>query len=310
MKKNGCIISGGGRNGAWGVGVLSSNYNLTGVEYDFVAGTSTGALMAPFVALSDYDSLREAYTSISNKDIYSVSPVNSKGNIRVLNAIWRVARNLFKPTQTFGESEGLRDLIDTFFTKDMYDDISASGKEVSLGVSEIRHSDGDIYYPSIKDSTYDSFKDFMWASANAPFLFSILEKRSHLIGHEDGQFIDGGLSEVLPYKPVLDKLSSGDHVDIIAHRKPDIFGRLYDRGPVKDQVHLLQRCFSIMRDRIEGDNIIKALEMAKSKGISVDIYYIHPYLVTGNALNFNKDDMNRLYEAGLNNRSYKDSHPA
>ena len=66
-------ISGGGDNGAFGVGLLTG-WKATGKrpEFKLVTGVSTGALIAPFAFLGgDYDNrLKDLYTSIGPDDIY------------------------------------------------------------------------------------------------------------------------------------------------------------------------------------------------------------------------------------------------
>lgn len=65
-------VSGGGANGAYGVGILLG-WTAAGTrpEFALVTGISTGALIAPFAFLGpDYDErLKEAYTSITTRDI-------------------------------------------------------------------------------------------------------------------------------------------------------------------------------------------------------------------------------------------------
>ena len=65
-------ISGGGANGAFGVGLLLG-WTATGErpEFSMVTGVSTGALTAPFAFLgSDYDDeMKEVYTSTTTEDI-------------------------------------------------------------------------------------------------------------------------------------------------------------------------------------------------------------------------------------------------
>ncbi len=66
-------ISGGGDNGAFAAGLLVG-WSESGQrpEFKFVAGISTGALIAPFAFLGkDYDQkLKEVFTTISSKDIF------------------------------------------------------------------------------------------------------------------------------------------------------------------------------------------------------------------------------------------------
>lgn len=66
-------LSGGGADGAFGAGVLTGWSEAgTRPRFDIVTGVSTGALMATLAFLGpEYDPiLRDAYTSISNDDIY------------------------------------------------------------------------------------------------------------------------------------------------------------------------------------------------------------------------------------------------
>jgi hypothetical protein len=67
-------LSGGGANGAFGAGLLNG-WTAAGTRpvFKLVTGISTGALIAPFAFLgSDYDdTLRQFYTKISTKDIYT-----------------------------------------------------------------------------------------------------------------------------------------------------------------------------------------------------------------------------------------------
>jgi hypothetical protein len=66
-------ISGGGANGAFGAGVLNG-WSKTGTRpsFDIVAGISTGALISPFAFLGTAcdQELKQAYTTITDKDIY------------------------------------------------------------------------------------------------------------------------------------------------------------------------------------------------------------------------------------------------
>lgn len=69
-------ISGGGHNGAFGAGLLSS-WSKTGKRpiFKMVTGISTGAVIAPFAFLgSNYDKvLKSIYTEHSEKDVYRIS---------------------------------------------------------------------------------------------------------------------------------------------------------------------------------------------------------------------------------------------
>ena len=77
-------ISGGGENGAYGVGILKG-WTAAGTrpEFALVTGISTGALIAPFAFLGpEYDGrLKEAYTSLRTEDI-----VKMRGGLATLRS--------------------------------------------------------------------------------------------------------------------------------------------------------------------------------------------------------------------------------
>ena len=71
-RKKGLAVSGGGAHGAFGAGTLAG----LNKDYDIAAGISTGALMTPLVLLKDFDRLKEAYTSVTDKDIFDLKVRN------------------------------------------------------------------------------------------------------------------------------------------------------------------------------------------------------------------------------------------
>jgi predicted acylesterase/phospholipase RssA len=87
-------LSGGGEDGAFGAGILCGwSQAGTRPQFKLVTGISTGSLMAPFAFLGPaYDHvLKEAYTTVSDKDIYKahkpLAILLSLANIRPLPAL-------------------------------------------------------------------------------------------------------------------------------------------------------------------------------------------------------------------------------
>jgi predicted acylesterase/phospholipase RssA len=62
------VISGGGDKGAFAVGAIEV-LAQRGYRYDIISGTSTGALIAPLVAIDDIDELVKIYTTSKKRDI-------------------------------------------------------------------------------------------------------------------------------------------------------------------------------------------------------------------------------------------------
>lgn len=80
MPKNALIISGGGSRGAFAVGAVDHLVNRADLEFDIVAGTSTGSLIAPLVVLSKddpsrIDRLKQVYTSVTTEDVIVAHPL-------------------------------------------------------------------------------------------------------------------------------------------------------------------------------------------------------------------------------------------
>ena len=68
------VISGGGSKGAFAGGVAQYLIQTAGREYDIFIGTSTGSLLLAHLALQDYDTIYDAYTSVDQKSIFNINP--------------------------------------------------------------------------------------------------------------------------------------------------------------------------------------------------------------------------------------------
>jgi len=111
--KRALCISGGGCMGAWGGGLLQYLIEEKSYDWDMYFGTSTGSLLITLTALQEMDKLKEKYTSVTNKDIFSVNPFTKKGKINYFNLIWRTIRK----KNSLGEANGLKKIIREMFTK-------------------------------------------------------------------------------------------------------------------------------------------------------------------------------------------------
>ncbi|MDH3735004.1 MAG: patatin-like phospholipase family protein, partial [Gemmatimonadota bacterium] len=69
MRKNALVVSGGGSKGAFAVGAIDHIVNTLGIQFQFISGTSTGALIAPLVVTGNIDVLKDIYTSVRTRDI-------------------------------------------------------------------------------------------------------------------------------------------------------------------------------------------------------------------------------------------------
>lgn len=283
------VISGGGAFGAWGVGVaqgLSEGSNPR--NYTLGVGTSTGSLMGPLVLLNDFNTLINAYTSVTQKDIFSVNPFKKDGSFRKFNFLKRVIGG--KPT--VGETANLRKTIERFFPEEDFDKLK--GQNMEFVAATVSMTTGDTHYKSTNDHAYQDMVDWMWTSANQPIFMSLVEK-------DNEYWADGGLEELLPVKYALEKRAKV--IDIIIHNTPE-FGRENKWEP-KGLLSVLERTISIFVEGVGYSNVIEAeLSVDADPALretELNFYYMSDGLreMLPNDLVFDAAVMKKLYEIGL-----------
>ncbi|MFW6219417.1 MAG: patatin-like phospholipase family protein [bacterium] len=293
-KKNALIISGGGAWGAYGGGTLSRLDN----DYDTIIGISTGALLAPFSSVKRWDILKEAYTSINQTNIFDKSwykpyPISKKGRIRKLPIIL----SLIFGDKSISTSKNLRKLIDEYFFQDIYDQIISEKKRVLVGVQNYAQDPSILHHFNILEEDFSDFKDWMWASANAPFFTSLLNKswRDTVGNFHVGQWTDGGLTEFVSFGPILNTTEKYSTVDIILHRnKKDI---KYEGYGVNNFLGNVTRGIDAMRYDIEFENFYNKIEHLNKRGTTVNLYWL-PRKLSPNSLMFDQKLMTEWWEEG------------
>lgn len=75
MTKNALVVSGGGSKGAFAVGAIEYLVRVKKIRFDIVAGTSTGAQMAPLVVTNEIARLRNLYASLETNDVILERPI-------------------------------------------------------------------------------------------------------------------------------------------------------------------------------------------------------------------------------------------
>ena len=284
--KKALVISGGGSKGAFAGGVSQYLLNKEHKEYDLFIGTSTGSLMISHLALGKLDDLKNLYTNVNQKTIFSNNPFKIKNvsgekviSIRHLNTLW----NFLNGRKTFGESKNLRRLIKKNITKDMYHLIRADHKEVVVTVSNL--TTNQIEYKSINECTYDDFCDWIWGSCNYVPFMSLLEKNNC-------QYADGGFGSLVPIREAI--LRGATEIDaIILETEVTQINRLSASNPFS----LLFDVFDFMLTNVERHNITIGKLAANNKGVKLNLYYT-PTVLTTNSLVFDKTLMAKWWESG------------
>ena len=284
--KKALVISGGGSKGAFAGGVVEFLIKEKKKDYDLFLGTSTGSLMVSHLALKKIDSLKELYTNVNQKSIFSNSPFKIKIvdgekviSIRHRNTFW----NFLNGRKTFGESKNLRKLIKKNVTREMYEEIREKGKEVVVTVSNLTANQ--IEYKSILECSYEDFCDWIWGSCNYVPFMSLLEKNSC-------QYADGGFGSLIPIREAI--LRGAKEIDaIILETEVTQINRM----PAKNPFSLMLDVFDFMLEHVEKHNITIGKLSAKHNDVKLNLYYT-PTVLTTNTLVFDKEKMKKWWKSG------------
>ena len=275
--KRGLCISGGGAYGAWGGGV-AQKLAQNGAKWQVIIGTSTGSLLAPLVALGDFNRLREFYTNVTQKDIFTVNPFQKNGKLNLWRAAWRVLRG----QTSIGDSSNLLELIKKGFTEHDYDILNEQD-DVQVIVTVVNATKKQIEYKSLHDYTYLDFCDWIYASACVPILMSEFKK--------DGcVYWDGGVMEHTPLNHALE--IGCKEVDVIIHREKA--PKIKDWQP-KNIFSGFTQVVDCMQLEIAKSDITLA-ENQSNTGIKT---YFLPHKLADNSLLFDKAKMVEWWNLGM-----------
>ncbi|NKI32440.1 patatin-like phospholipase family protein [Croceivirga thetidis] len=280
------VISGGGSKGAFAGGVAQFLIEELGREYDIFVGTSTGSLLISHLALGKIDKIKNIYSSVDEHSIFSVCPYKIRkkygADIITLNH-FNILKNFIKGKKTFGESENLRKLIGNSITRDEFDELKASNRNVVVTVSNL--SLNQVEYKSINDFGYEEFLDWIWISSNYTPFMSLVRKNGC-------EYADGGLGSLVPIEEAIQL--GATEVDVVVLHTEVSF---YNKMPSRNAFELLTSMFTFVLERIENQNIRIGKLVANQRDVIINLYYT-PTILTTNSLIFNKEKMTRWWKRG------------
>lgn len=220
IKLNTLALSGGGEDGAFGVGLLLGwSARGTRPEFQVVTGISAGALIAPFAFLGPrYDTkMKELLLSIPSSEAFSTSPLSLLFGMSLIDG-----NPLAKPVQQF-------------ITQDILDEIGRAhlnGRRLLIGTTNLdagRHVIWDIGRLANSDNpdALKIFRKIILASAAIPGVFAPVLFDVEVNGqHYNELHVDGGVAaQVFVYPPplrlreIFSKLSIEGRLYIIRNRK-------------------------------------------------------------------------------------------
>ena len=289
MGKRALVISSGGSKGAYAGGIIE--YLMLKNTWDIFIGSSTGSLIAPLVASGDIVHLKEWYTSISSDKIYSRDPFiiksSNNGNFKfTINHINIILNLILHGRKTLGNTKKLRGIISDVFTKSHFDFITNNDKDVQVCVTNLTTKNLEV--KSIKDSDYDDFCDWIWASTCAPPFMSIVEKNNC-------EYVDGGVMRAVPIKEAV--IAGASEIDVIVLNQETQNNSI---EKVRNVLHLIQMITKAMLLKTQYDDLdlfrlIKEIKIEEE--IKLNIYYTGRDL-TNNSLLFDSNLMKQWWSEG------------
>ncbi len=287
------VISGGGSKGSFAGGVAQYLMEELGHRYDLFIGTSTGSLLISHLALEKIEKIKNVYTSVNQKSIFSNCPFTVERKHGVDNIgmnHWNILKNFYRGKKTFGESGNLLKLIRNCFTREEFDLLKNGPKEIVVTVSNL--SLNQVEYKSINDFSYEEFCEWIWISCNyAPFM--------SLVRKNGCEYADGGLGNMVPIEEAVKRGATEIDVIILQTEVNHL-----NRMPSKNPFSLLTTIFEFILDRIEHQNIRIGKLVAGHNEAIINFYYT-PTVLTTNSLVFDKEKMTKWWQSGYNYAKYK-----
>lgn len=276
------VISGGGSKGAYAAGLTNRLYEM-GVRWTGFYGTSTGSLLSLLISKNDFDSLKNLYTNVENKDVFDKPPFTKKGKLNIFRTLYR----LLTGKNSIGSANNLYELIKKTFTISDY--CETTNKGLKICACATNYTKGTIEYGSNFDNDYDTFLKYVFASASVPIAMDLVK-----IG--DDEYLDGGVMEHVPIQKAID--DDADIIDVIILR-PN-YSEHTEKWKSKNIPTVAFRTIDLfMKEISDSDVIVGTLKAHRDKTVRLNFYYTNEKL-TGNSLTFNKEKMLEWWNLGYN----------
>jgi predicted patatin/cPLA2 family phospholipase len=306
-KKRCLVISGGGSKGAFAGGIVEYLTIKDKKDYDMYISSSTGTLVQLLTSTGDIPKLKEGYTTVTNKDIWTNNPFkvtdNNKGKVKAELNVWSVIKNLLPSFRlrknkkfpflkikkinggiSFGNSSNLLGLIKRFMSQKEYLRVKEElGKELIVCV--VNATLKKVEYKSSTNWGYDDFCEWTQASCSAyPFMSPVLKN--------DFQYIDGGVLETVPIQEAIKRGATDVDVIVLNEENPEEKVEY-----MRNLVHGILTEIDMMHRELSKNDIQIGKLKAKDEDVIINFYYT-PRRLTNNSLVFDKEMMTRWWDEG------------
>ena len=298
-------LSGGGAWGAYGAGVLTG-WTAAGTrpEFDVVTGVSTGAMMATFAFLgSEYDDALYRYKKLRSEDIFKPRFGLSK---------------LF--SDALNDTAPLRKLIAKLIDESVLEAVArehAKGRRLFIGTTNLDAGAFTVWNmggiaSSNRPDKLERYREITLASTSVPLVFPPVYFPVEADGESYWQMhVDGGARETVFFYDAVEeviKAYAAAGLDI-----SDVHGEVYviNNRPIyaKTTYEAVEpRTLSIAKASIGSlmrKNVVSSLYRLWVQALIYEmdfhLAYIPPdFKLSDNPINFDQDEMQRLFELGYN----------
>jgi NTE family protein len=270
----GLVLSGGGANGAFEVGVLRHILGELQIHYEVICGVSVGALNGAVLAQYQQGQEKEAFEHLAtvweqvnrDKDIYRKW---CHGLLWHLPVLWHKSIYSTKPLQKIVEEHVALVQLRT------------SGKQFRVGA--VCWNTGEY---RLWNQVHGTIKEAILASSAFPVFFEPIKI-------EGAWYTDGGLRDITPIKAAID--AGCDRIDVIQ------CGKAYTE-PVTGMPKVLKQiqvCLDIVLNEIDRNDYEKAVmvnrlvEAGASDKKLVELHRIRPASSLGDSLDFGREKRER-----------------
>ncbi|MDN3643837.1 patatin-like phospholipase family protein [Lutimonas halocynthiae] len=281
------VISGGGSKGAFAGGIAQYLIEEKKQNYDLFVGTSTGSLMLTHLALGKLDELKDIYSNVDQKTIFSNCPFKIKkykGHTIVGINHFNTVMSFLKGSRTFGESLHLREMINKTVKDSYLRKVKGQNKRILVTVSNLTLNQ--VEFKDLNEHSFDDFRDYIWASSNFVPFMSLLVKNNY-------EYADGGFANLVPIREAIRQGATEIDAIILETEVTQL-----NRMPSKNPFSLMMNLFNYMQIHIEKYNISIGKLAADNKDVKLNLYYT-PTVLTTNTLVFEKEKMRKWWTDGL-----------
>ena len=282
------VIGGGGSKGAFGGGIAQYLIEEKNRKYDILAGTSTGSLLVPHLAINNIENIRKAYTSVRQEDIYNVSPFKiRRGESGIFTKInhRNILQMFLKGKKTFGEHLNLLKNVRKTMSPEEFERVKCCGKKVIVSVANL--SLNIVEYKYAADYNYEDFTEWMWTSTSFVPFMGIVEKDGY-------EYADGGFGSIIPIEEAIN--AGATEVDAIV-LKPRY--NMPTKSKTKNAFDVLLKAMDFMHNRIaRNDLYIGHLQSVYDKSVHVNFIFT-PRVLTEHSFLFDPVQMSAWWEEGI-----------